>query len=441
MPHIREAVLLSTCNRTEVYANVSDVRAGLQEIESFFLSTQAIADHQVLHPNFKLLREDVVLHLFRVASGLDSMILGEGQIMSQVKAAHQASLEAGTAGNLLDQIFKLALTCGKRVRSETSMSRRAVSLSSACVELARNVLGPLKDRNIVIIGAGKMAQICVKHLLHESGKGQIVLLNRSKDRIESFTKNDLQNKQRLNTAFGFEERYELAAAADLVIVSTSAPGYLLEADQLQQLISADRRLVIIDISVPRNVDPALATTSGVTLYNTDDLSTIVNDNLAEREALVGEAEKIIFQTLDSFHSWQRSLLVVPTIAELRKKIEAIRMEQMEKSHSSSTSVDRADNREDLEEISRAIVNQILHHPTVQLKATKDYEILRQQAEALRMLFNLDLSSASSGPRHPCVPDHSCEAPRSRQQESEVGHPCADSITSHPRHIPQFAHGS
>ncbi|MBI4533282.1 MAG: glutamyl-tRNA reductase, partial [Candidatus Melainabacteria bacterium] len=152
LPHIKEASVLSTCNRTEVYAVVSEIQPGLHELESFFLSTQKIADHQLLRPNFKLLRDDAVVHLLRVSSGLDSMILGEGQIMSQVKAAHQAALEAKTAGPILDQVFKLALNCGKRVRSQTSMGRRAVSVSSAAIELAKTQLGNLRDRAVLIIG-------------------------------------------------------------------------------------------------------------------------------------------------------------------------------------------------------------------------------------------------------------------------------------------------
>ncbi len=394
LPHIKEAVVLSTCNRTEVYAVVSDVQAGLHEIESFFLSTQAIADHEVLRPNFKLLREDAALHMFRVASGINSMVLGEGQIMSQVKAAYQAALEAGTAKTVLGELFKLALNCGKRVRSETSMGRRAVSVSSAALELARSLLGSLKDKNVLVLGAGRMAQICVKHLLNETGKGQIVLLNRTKERIEHFLANELPNKNRLNTDFSFDDRYRLAAQADLVIVSTSAPEYLLDSRQLLKEQSS-QELCIIDISVPRNVCPALASIPGVKLFNADDLSEIVNRNLAERESLVGEAETIIMEALEDFHAWQRSLLVVPTIAELRHKIEAIRAEQVEKSHSSCSATDLEDNRRQLEDISRAIVNQILHHPTVQLKATGDYEILRQQAEALRTLFNLDPLAATT----------------------------------------------
>jgi len=392
MPHIREAVVLSTCNRTEVYAVVSDVQAGLKEIESFFLATQTIADHEALKPNFKLLREDAALHLFRVASGLDSMVLGEGQIMAQVKEALQAAQTTGTAGTLLDQLFKLALGCGKRVRSETSLGRRAVSISSAAVELLRGRLEPLKDRSILVIGAGKMARLLVKHLLSEAGSGPIILINRGLARISRFLENNLPNRGRLKTGFSFEDRYKLAATVDAVVVSTSAAEYLLEPDKFATQVEGGRR-VLVDISVPRNIDPRLAELPGVELYNADDLSAIVNRNLAERESLLSEAEELIFEALDAFHTWERSLLVVPTIAELRQKIEAIRLEQMEKSQASSSMQGPEAARQQLEEISRAIVNQILHHPTVQLKATRDYEILRQQAEALRTLFNLEALSA------------------------------------------------
>ncbi len=395
LPHVKEAVVLSTCNRTEVYAVVSDVQAGIREIDSFFVSTQSIADHEVLRPNFKLLREDTALHLFRVASGINSMVLGEGQIMSQVKAAHQAALDAGTAGTVLDQLFKQALNCGKRVRSETSMGRRAVSVSSAAIELGRDLVGPLKDRTVLVLGAGRMAQICIKHLLNDAGQGSVLLVNRSQERIESFLQNELPNRGRLKTGFSFDDRYRLAAAADLVIVSTSAPEYLLKApDLLAAKSTAD--VCIIDISVPRNVDPALSGMPGVKLFNADDLSAVVNRNLSERESLVGEAEKIIMEALDNFHTWQRTLLVVPTIAELREKIETIRVDLIEKSHGACP-VGAGDTKQHMEELSRAIVNQILHHPTVQLKATRDYEILRQQAEALRTLFNLDPLATLSTP--------------------------------------------
>lgn len=397
LPHVTEAVLLSTCNRTEVYAVVSDVQAGWREIDFFFSSTQQIGDHGALKPNFKLLREDVAVHLFRVAAGLDSMVLGEAQIMAQVKEAHQAALEAKTAGPILDHLFMLALNCGKRVRSETEMGRRAVSVSSAALELARSQVGALNNLNVAVVGAGRMAQICVKLLLSEDGAGKVNLINRSPERLAEFVKNNLPNLQRLNTETSFDDRYEAAAKADLVIVSTSAPKTILDMEELNAARQkhGKKPTCIIDISVPRNVDPAVQEIEDVSLFNSDALANIVTRNLEEREACIAGAEAIVFEGLDAFHGWQRSQLVGPTIAELREKIESIRLEHMVKTSSHKAS---ASHPEEIEHISRAIVNQILHQPTVQLKATTDYEILRQQAEALRTLFSLDPLSCTHAAR-------------------------------------------
>lgn len=391
MPHINEAAILSTCNRTEVYAVVSDVQAGMKEIESFFLSAQTVNDHEVLKPNFRLLRDDVALHLFRVASGLDSMVLGEGQIMSQVKAAYKNALESGTAGPILGQLFQLALNCGKRVRTETSMGKRAVSVSSAAVELARHVLGPLKDRTTLIIGAGKMAQICGKHVMSDSGDGAVIMINRTGERIEHFAGNKLPNKDRLKLGLSFDDRHQIAAAADLVIVATSAPKFLLEQSELKKHLQPGRTVTIVDISVPRNVDPTIGELDGVSLYDADNLVTVVNKNIAERESLIDEAEQIVMDVLLSFHEWERSLLVAPTITELRKKIEAIREEHLIKIERKQTQ--QEGRRDEFEDLSRALINQILHHPTTQLKSTSDYRSLKEQAEALRKLFNLDILSS------------------------------------------------
>lgn len=390
MPHINEAAILSTCNRTEVYAVVSDVQAGMKEIESFFLSAQTVSDHDVLKPNFRLLRDDVALHLFRVASGLDSMVLGEGQIMSQVKAAYKNALESGTAGPILGQLFQLALNCGKRVRTETSMGKRAVSVSSAAVELARDVLGPLRDRTTLIIGAGKMAQICGKHVMSEIGAGPVIMLNRTSERIEHFSGNKLPNKDRLKLGLSFEDRHQIAAAADLVIVATSAPKFLLEQQELKKHLQPGRVLTIVDISVPRNVDPSIRELENVRVFDADNLVSVVNKNIAERESLIDEAEQIVMDVLQSFHDWERSLLVAPTITELRKKIEAIREEHLVKIDRKQTQ--QEGRRDEFEDLSRALINQILHHPTTQLKSTSDYRSLKQQAEALRKLFNLDILS-------------------------------------------------
>ncbi|MBX9690629.1 MAG: glutamyl-tRNA reductase [Candidatus Obscuribacterales bacterium] len=385
MPHLREAAIISTCNRTEVYAVVSDVQAGLAEIESFFMATQSVGDHEKLKPNFKLLRDDVALHLFRVAAGLDSLVLGEAQIMSQVKSAHRHALQAGTAGPILGQLFQSALNCGKRVRSETTLGRKAVSVSSAAIEMARELLGPLHEKSALIIGAGHMAQICAKHLLGDSGARELIMVNRTSERLEHFVGNNLPNKEKLNLRFNFADRQELAAASDLVIVSTSAPGYVLKKSDFK---SSSKQVCIIDISVPRNVDPEISEIENLRLYHADDISGLVSKNLAEREALSNEAEKIVFEALEEFHAWERSLLVAPTIIELRKKIEAIRAEHLVKAERKCDE-QSAGGKDAFEELSRALINQILHHPTTQLKSTSDYWMLKQQAEALRKLFNLD----------------------------------------------------
>ncbi len=402
-PHLSESAILSTCNRTEVYAVVSDVHAGLKEIESFFASVQGISDHGVLRPNYKLLRDDVALHLLRVAAGLDSMVLGEGQIMAQVKEAHRKALEAGTAGTVLDQLFQLALQCGKRVRSETSLARRAVSISSAAVELAEDLLGSLNGLDVTVLGAGKMAQISIKHLLAAKETGKIKILNRTPDRLESLLKNDFKGKDRLDIHETFDQRHKLAAESQLTIVATSAPSHLLSYEKIQQERqqgAAMKAALIIDISVPRNVDPRIAEIDGVTLKCADDLACVVNKNKGEREALIGDAEKIVFEALDEFHTWQRSRIVVPTIAGLREKIEAIRIEQMSKGAAGPEPESGCPQKLEAEAVSRAIVNQILHHPTVQLKATRDYQVLKQQAEALRTLFNLDPLDERNGGDQP-----------------------------------------
>ncbi len=396
-PHLIESAVVSTCNRTEVYAVVSNVNSGMTELDEFFLSVQSVGDHQGLKPNFKLVRDDVALHLMRVASGLDSMVLGEGQIMAQVKEAHRAAQTARTSGPVLDHLFGLALNCGKRVRSETSLGRRAVSVSSAAVELARELAPGFGNERCTILGAGKMARICLKNLLSDKSKGLVSILNRSTEKLQPILEDCSRFSHRISGDENFVDRHSLVAGSRLSIVATSAPFYLLEFDKFALAreaavaAGASDECLIVDISVPRNVDPRIGELPGVTLKHADDLACIVNKNKKERQALLGEAEEIVFQALEEFQDWQRSRLVVPTIAGLREKIEAIRQEQMSKGSQRSGEQSGCPHKADAESLSRAIINQILHHPTVQLKATRDYQVLKQQAEALRTLFNLELN--------------------------------------------------
>ncbi len=404
-PHLSESVILSTCNRTEVYAVVSDISKGFAEIESFFRSVQQVTDHTGLSPNYKLMGDDVALHLMRVASGLDSMVLGEGQIMSQVKFAHQCALEAKTAGVVMDNMFKQALNCGKRVRSQTSLGKRAVSISSAAVEIAKDYF---KERNVdfenlkvTILGAGKMAKICLKHMLNsKKAPKQIRVVNRTKRDLEDCFQNSKRSNFRVievNETFNFEQRHEAVAQSDLVFVATSAHRHLLTQGEAEKAFalasnSNETKCLIVDISVPRNVDPELATIDGVTLKHTDDLAGLVNKNLEERRKVALEADEIIFDCLDEFNSWQKARSVVPTITELKEKVETIRQAQLQGAGSVEFKALSREEIARLEEISQAIVNQILHIPMVNLKAaasSSDLQALARQAETLRNLFNLD----------------------------------------------------
>ncbi|HEY9776238.1 MAG TPA: glutamyl-tRNA reductase [Planktothrix sp.] len=385
LPHITEAAVVSTCNRTEVYAIASDLHNGLREIENFFRSAQGVQDHGELKADFKLLRDDAALHLFRVASGLDSMVMGEGQILAQVKSAHQAAQKAGTVGTILNHLFDLAAKCGKRVRSETSIGRRAVSASSAAVELGRELLGDLQDKNVVVIGAGKMGQLCLKQLLSGCKQGTVSLLNRDNERSKSVAHNLRSDK--LNCKEKFADRSRLCATADLVIVCTSADGFVLEKEQIEKARrGASKPLTIVDISVPRNVDPSMANLPGVKLFHSDHLAQIVKTNLAERQSLIGEAENIVFETLDEFTNWQQALDVVPTITQLRSKIETIRQEHVDKAMASSSGQSKCPFKQ-FEQMSQSLVNQILHHPTVQLKSPGIN--MQQKVELLSALFGLD----------------------------------------------------
>lgn len=433
LPHIVEAAVLSTCNRTEVYAVTSNVAVGYRELESFFQSARQITDHQALQANFKLLRSDVALHLMRVASGLDSMVLGEGQIMSQVKAAHQAALCAGTAGAIIDGLFKAALNCGKKVRSQTSLGKRAVSISSAAVELTRKLLNDLDDRSVCVVGAGRMAQICIKLLLNNH-KCSVYVTNRSNNKTKALLAANTRHLNRLHIIEDFAKRHEVISSCDAAIIATTASEFLLTPEGfinnssinevslesarassgegvgdaviinkfcpdteltknqhcLQSLLP--QPLYLIDMSVPRNVDPRVAELAGIQLHNFDDLASIVKQNLAEREALTKDAEIIIFAALNEFEHWQQTLMAVPVIAQLRGKVESIRQSHLERHPSSKRKSKHPTSmhlNQQLDKVSRVLINEILHRPTTKLKTSPDLQSLQKRTEVLQSLFDLE----------------------------------------------------
>ena len=384
-PHIEEIAIISTCNRLEIYAVAIDLEQGVKEISQFLAEKAQVPLRELRTNLFTLLREDALRHLMRVSAGLESLVLGEGQILAQVKNTHKLGQKHQGLGRLLDRLFKQAISVGKRVRSETSIGTGAVSISSAAVELAQIKAANLASYRITIVGAGKMACLLVKHLL---GKGvtDISIVNRSHRRAQELS-NKFANAN-LNI-YPIAEMMEAIAASDLVFTSTGATEPILDRAKLEAHLTLDQSLMLIDISVPRNIASNVKEIGCVNAYNVDDLKAVVAANQENRRQMAQEAEGIIEQEVTNYILWWRSLETVPTISCLRNKVENIREQEMEKALSRLGSEFAEKHQEVIEALTRGIVNKILHEPMVQLKAQQDIEARRRCLQSLQMLFNLD----------------------------------------------------
>jgi glutamyl-tRNA reductase len=384
-PHIQEIAIISTCNRLEIYGVALDLEQGVREI-SQFLADKAKISLRELRPNlFTLLREDALRHLMRVSAGLESLVLGEGQILAQVKKTYKLGQKYKGLGRLLDRLFKQAISTGKRVRSETSIGTGAVSISSAAVELVHTKVDNLPDYNVTIIGAGKMAHLLVKHLLSK-GVTKIAIVNRSHLRAQELCSQFAQVEIQI---YPLGEMMQAIATADLVFTSTGATQPILDRAKLEEHLTLNQDLMLVDISVPRNIDANVNEIGCVSSYNVDDLKAVVAANQETRRQMAQEAEVIIEQEVTNYLLWWRSLETVPTISCLRNKVESIREQEMEKALSRLGAEFGEKHQEVIEALTRGIVNKILHEPMVQLKAQQDIEARRHCLRTLQMLFNLD----------------------------------------------------
>ncbi|MGD2183416.1 glutamyl-tRNA reductase [Lusitaniella coriacea] len=384
-PHIEEVALLSTCNRLEIYAIAKESQPGVTEIVQFLSETGKIPLHQLRRHLFMLLHQDAMRHLMRVAAGLDSLVLGEGQILAQIKTTHKLANKHKGLGRLLDRLFKQAITAGKRVRTETSIGTGAVSISSAAVELAQIKADNLSASRATIIGAGKMAQLLVKHLLAK-GVEQITIVNRSPKRAQELAKQFSHASLEL---LGLPQMLETVAASDIVFTSTGATEPILDRAKLEGCCSPERELMLIDISVPRNVHADVDAIEFIRTYNVDDLKAVVEQNTESRRKMAQEAEVLLEEEVNAFEVWQRSLETVPTISCLRSKVEEIREQELEKALSRLGSEFAEKHQEIIEALTRGIVNKILHEPMVQLRSQQDIEARQRCLQSLQMLFNLE----------------------------------------------------
>ncbi|MFN6502314.1 MAG: glutamyl-tRNA reductase [Nostoc sp. DedQUE01] len=384
-PHIDEVAILSTCNRLEIYIVTSETDQGIREVTQFLAEHSKLPVTSLRQHLFMLLHDDAVMHVMRVAGGLDSLVLGEGQILAQVKTTHKLGQQYNGIKTILNRLFKQALTAGKRVRTETSIGTGAVSISSAAVELAQMKVANLAACRVVILGAGKMSRLLVQHLISK-GAVQISIVNRSRERAQELAKQFSEQPIQIHT---LSEMMRVIADSDLVFTSTSATEPILDRAKLEMVLEAQRSLMLFDISVPRNVHADVNELANVQAFNVDDLKAVVAQNYESRRRIAQEAERLLEEEVEAFDVWWRSLETVTTISCLRNKVETIREQELEKALSRLGSEFAEKHQEVIEALTRGIVNKILHDPMVQLRSQQDVEARRRCMQTLQMLFNLD----------------------------------------------------
>jgi glutamyl-tRNA reductase len=369
-----EAVCLSTCNRTELYLAARDA----DEAEAVAVAALAELEPEVEHALYRLRDQAAALHLFRVAAGLDSLVPGEGEILGQVRAAQ----ELGTTGPLLDRVFRQALHSGRKVRAQTAIGESPASVSSAAAALAEQVFGDLSGRSILLVGAGKVSEQAARNLLTRGARVSFVA-NRSADRGD-----ELARKLRAES-LPLERIEDALPGADVVVASTSAAGYVLDATTIRRALAGrrGRHLLLIDLAVPRDLDPEINDLDGCYLYDIDDLEAIVVETLSGRQREAERAEAIVAAEADRFHEWHASLDVVPAIASLRARAEEIREAELRKADAVLGRLDESQRRA-VEAITAQIVNKLLHLPTVRLKEAAAAADGVLYAETVRHLFGL-----------------------------------------------------
>ncbi|WP_188622598.1 glutamyl-tRNA reductase [Caldalkalibacillus thermarum] len=380
---ILECVLLSTCNRTEVFAVVDQLHRG-RDFVTKFLGEWFHIERSEFMPYLDFKEDDQAIeHLFRLAVGLDSMVIGETQILGQVKEAFFAAQQAGATGTIFNTLFKQVITLAKRAHSETQIGRHAVSVSYAAVELSRKIYGHLNRKTALIIGAGKMSELTAKHLA-DNGVTDILVANRTLERAEG-----------LAAKFGgrvlaFDQLGDALCEADIIISSTGAKGYILTRQDVEAAMERRpaRPLFMIDIAVPRDLDPAINDIENVFLYDIDDLNGIVEANLREREKEAEKVQVMIQAEMEAFKQWVATLGVVPLITALRQKATAIQEEAMRRIENKLPDLTEEELRV-IRKHTKSIINQMMHDPIVRLKEMAAEADAKRSLELFTKIFALE----------------------------------------------------
>ena len=382
-PDIIEHTILSTCNRVEIYARANCQDSAIKAIKQFICDFHEVSPVELEDHFYSYRNEEAVEHLFRVSSSLDSMILGEAQILGQVKDAYSLAKDLRSTGLVLNQLFEKAFSIAKKVREETGIAERSVSISSAAVELAQKIFDDLENRTVMLVGTGEMAELAAKHLI-SYGVKTVYVTSRTYDRAANLART-------LNgSALDFEAFKNELHRADIVITSTSASNFIIKKEMVEKAIHKrkNKPIFFIDIAVPRDIEPDINDLENIYLYDIDDLHIVVSANMKEREKEADNAMNLISQEVTKFNNWVGTLDAVPTIVEIRKKAENIRMQEIEKTLKKISYLSE-DDKKLLHQMSSSIVSKILHKPTIKLKQKTQSEDGHVYLKAIRHLFHLD----------------------------------------------------
>lgn len=380
-----EAVVLSTCNRVEFAVSTADDREPGPVLEQFLAGWDAPAAAFDGHL-YRYESREAIQHIFRVASSLDSMVVGEPQILGQMKAAYAAAKSEGSVGGLLETVLTRAFGAAKRVRSETGIGQMAVSVSYAAVELARRIFGSLAGHRVLIIGSGKMGELAARHL-KRSGANRVYVTNRTRERAEEIAR--VFDGQVVD----YEQFPAMLHEIDIVIASSGAPHFILTREDMQRVIGKrkNKPMFLIDIAVPRNVDPAVNDIDGVFLYDVDDLAGVVDANIKEREKHASHAETIVAEEVERMLARLRVEEVTPTIVSLQEQFEEIRAAEVAKAIKKIHGLTPEQQHQieaQLEAMSKSIVNKIAHHPISELRRNATEPEGDQAIEVIRKVFRL-----------------------------------------------------
>jgi len=382
-PDIIEHTILSTCNRVEIYARANCQDSAIKAIKQFICDFHEVSPVELEDHFYSYRNEEAVEHLFRVSSSLDSMILGEAQILGQVKDAYSLAKDLRSTGLVLNQLFEKAFSIAKKVREETGIAERSVSISSAAVELAQKIFDDLENRTVMLVGTGEMAELAAKHLI-SYGVKTVYVTSRTYDRAANLART-------LNgSALDFEAFKNELHRADIVITSTSAPNFIIKKEMVEKAIHErkNKPIFFIDIAVPRDIEPDVNDLENIYLYDIDDLHVVVSANMKEREKEAENAMIFISQEVTKFNNWVGALDAVPTIVEIRKKAENIRKQEIEKTLKKISHLSE-DDKQLLRQMSSSMINKILHKPTIKLKQKTQSEDGHVYLKAIRHLFHLD----------------------------------------------------